>query len=136
MLPSRVRVRDQDDTIPLAHIAVGVETGGWTDPSLFPLMIMQTLLGSWNRSHPGGANVASPLCRVRRVGCFFLFFFGDSTRPPILGSGLRTIMVKNFVMLFVMRGGIDECFHNFCNDFWYIFVIFSKIVTKIVSHFC
>jgi len=58
---SDIRVRD--DTIPLAHIAVGVETGGWTDPSLFPLMIMQTLLGSWNRSHPGGANVASPLCR-------------------------------------------------------------------------
>ncbi len=68
MLPSRVRVRDQDDTIPLAHVALGVETGGWTDASLFPLMIMQTLLGSWNRSHPGGANLGSHLVRVRVVG--------------------------------------------------------------------
>lgn len=56
-------IRLRDDSIPLAHVALAVETGGWTDPNCFPLMIMQTLLGNWNRAHAGGVNLASHLCR-------------------------------------------------------------------------
>lgn len=56
-------LRQRDDDLPLAHVAIAVETGGWTNPHAFPLMIMQTLLGSWDRAAVGGANLASPLCR-------------------------------------------------------------------------
>ena len=34
-------VHHRDDALPLAHVAVAFETGGWTNPHAFPLMIMQ-----------------------------------------------------------------------------------------------
>lgn len=58
---SELRIRDDD--LPLAHVAVAFETGGWTDPHSFPLMIMQTILGNWDRTMTAGANMASSLCR-------------------------------------------------------------------------
>ena len=59
---SDVRVRD--DSMPLAHVALAVQSGGWTDPHAFPIMIMQTLLGSWDRTSGAGNNNASFLSRA------------------------------------------------------------------------
>jgi processing peptidase subunit beta len=56
-------LRQRDDDLPLAHMAIAVETGGWTNPHAFPLMICQTLLGNWDRTSSAGPNAASPLCR-------------------------------------------------------------------------
>lgn len=56
-------IRQRDDDLGLAHVAVSFETGGWTSPNAFPLMIMQTLLGNWDRTLSAGPNMASPLCR-------------------------------------------------------------------------
>merc|ERR1712004_383535 len=58
---SDVRVRD--DTMPLAHIAIAVEGCGWTNPDNIPLMVANTLIGSWDRSMGGGANLASPVAQ-------------------------------------------------------------------------
>jgi processing peptidase subunit beta len=61
---SQLRLRNDD--VGLAHLAVGFETGGWTHPHAFPLMVAQTLLGAWDRTQGGGVggNTAlSPLCR-------------------------------------------------------------------------
>jgi len=58
---SEVRVRD--DSLPLAHIAVAVEGCGWTDADNVPLMVANTLIGSWDRSQGGGVNNASALAR-------------------------------------------------------------------------
>lgn len=52
----------RDDALPLAHVAVAFETGGWTNPHAFPLMVAQTILGAWDRTQGAGA-MASPLCR-------------------------------------------------------------------------
>jgi len=56
---SDVRVRDDD--MPFAHIALAVEGCGWTNPDNIPLMIANTMIGSWDRSMGGGANNASKL---------------------------------------------------------------------------
>lgn len=56
-------LRQRDDDLVLSHAAVAVETGGWTNPHAFPLMVAQTILGSWDRTMSVGANIASPLCR-------------------------------------------------------------------------
>lgn len=53
----------RDDALPLAHVAVAFETGGWTHPHAVPTMIMQTLLGAWDRTMGAGPNMASHLCR-------------------------------------------------------------------------
>jgi processing peptidase subunit beta len=57
------QLRFRDDDLELAHFAIGFETGGWTNAHAFPLMVMQTLLGSWDRTMGAGPNMTSPLCR-------------------------------------------------------------------------
>uniref|UniRef100_A0A224Z4I9 Mitochondrial-processing peptidase subunit beta n=1 Tax=Rhipicephalus zambeziensis TaxID=60191 RepID=A0A224Z4I9_9ACAR len=56
---SEVRVRDDD--MPYAHVAIAVESCGWADPDNIPLMVANTLIGNWDRSHGGGTNVSSRL---------------------------------------------------------------------------
>merc|ERR1712025_1292322 len=58
---SDVRVRD--DSMPLAHVALAVEGCGWTNPDNIPLMVANTLIGSWDRSMGGGTNLASPVAQ-------------------------------------------------------------------------
>lgn len=45
---SEVRIRD--DETPTANIAVAVEGVGWSSPDYFPMMVMQSIFGNWDRS--------------------------------------------------------------------------------------
>jgi mitochondrial-processing peptidase subunit beta len=36
--------------MPLAHLAIAFKSSSWTDPSSIPLMVIQSILGSWKRS--------------------------------------------------------------------------------------
>ena len=63
-------IQHRDDDLGLAHVAVGFETGGWTNPHAFPLMIMQTLLGNWDRTMGAGPNASSALCRKIGEGSY------------------------------------------------------------------
>lgn len=54
----------RDDSMPLAHIAIAVEGAGWAEPDNIPLMVANTIIGSWDRTHGGGANNASNLAHV------------------------------------------------------------------------
>merc|ERR1712212_1269665 len=57
-------IRARDDGMPLAHIALAVEGCGWTNPDNIPLMVANTLIGSWDRSMGGGTNLASPVAQI------------------------------------------------------------------------
>jgi len=46
-----------DDDIPLAQFAVAFEGAAWTDPDSVALMVMQAMLGSWNKSIGGGKHM-------------------------------------------------------------------------------
>ncbi|CAF1163229.1 unnamed protein product [Rotaria sordida] len=56
---SEIRVRD--DVMPLAHIAIAVESTGWADADTIPLMVASTIIGNWDRSMAGGGHVATRL---------------------------------------------------------------------------
>lgn len=56
---SDLRVRD--DSMPLAHVALAVEGCGWQNPDNLALMVANTIIGSWDRSHGGGTHHASGL---------------------------------------------------------------------------
>lgn len=58
---SDIRIRYDD--FPLAHVALAFPTGGWTDPDNFPLLIIQSMLGSWDRSSTGGVHSSSKMIR-------------------------------------------------------------------------
>lgn len=42
-----------------AHIALAFQGASWTSEYSFPLMLMQTILGSWNRASAAGRNISS-----------------------------------------------------------------------------
>jgi len=54
-------VRFRDDDLEKCHLAIAVQGASWTDPDAVTLMVMQTMLGSWDSKSPAGVNVASPL---------------------------------------------------------------------------
>eukprot|EP00268_Persea_americana_P022214 TRINITY_DN22098_c0_g1_i2.p1 TRINITY_DN22098_c0_g1~~TRINITY_DN22098_c0_g1_i2.p1 ORF type:complete len:344 (-),score=56.99 TRINITY_DN22098_c0_g1_i2:915-1946(-) len=45
---SEVRVVNND--LPVAHFAIAFKGAGWADPNSIPLMVLQSLMGSWNKS--------------------------------------------------------------------------------------
>ncbi|CAL5392115.1 unnamed protein product [Camellia sinensis] len=50
-------VRIIDDDIPLAQFAVAFNGASWTDPDSIALMVMQSMLGSWNKNAGGGKHM-------------------------------------------------------------------------------
>lgn len=58
---SDVRIKfDSENT---AHVALAFESASWTSEYAFPLMLMQTILGSYDRSSGLGRNVATKMCQ-------------------------------------------------------------------------
>ncbi|KAL7220941.1 hypothetical protein ACSBR2_013762 [Camellia fascicularis] len=57
---------EDDDDIPLAQFAVAFNGASWTDPDSIALVVMQSVLGSWNKNAGGGKHMGSEL--AQRVG--------------------------------------------------------------------
>ncbi|XP_028122912.1 pentatricopeptide repeat-containing protein At1g62914, mitochondrial-like [Camellia sinensis] len=57
---------EDDDDIPLAKFAVAFNGASWTDPDSIALIVMQSMLGSWNKNAGGGKHMGSEL--AQRVG--------------------------------------------------------------------
>ncbi|XP_039137236.1 probable mitochondrial-processing peptidase subunit beta, mitochondrial [Dioscorea cayenensis subsp. rotundata] len=63
-------VRIIDDDMPLAQFAVAFNGASWTDPDSIALMVMQSMLGSWNKSVGGGKHMGSELaqrCAINEI---------------------------------------------------------------------
>jgi len=59
---SEVRIRD--DSIPTANIAIAVEGVGWSSPDYFPMMVMQSIFGNWDRSLGSASLTSSRLSHI------------------------------------------------------------------------
>ncbi|KAK9820399.1 hypothetical protein WJX72_009957 [[Myrmecia] bisecta] len=58
---SEVRIRDPD--LPLVQFAVAFKGASWTDPDSIPLMVLQTIIGAWDKNAGAGANMSSMLAQ-------------------------------------------------------------------------
>lgn len=59
---SEIRLRD--DTLPVAHIALAVEGTSLSSPDYYTTLVMQSLIGSWDRSLGGSAFLSSRLSTI------------------------------------------------------------------------
>ncbi|XP_013865272.1 cytochrome b-c1 complex subunit 1, mitochondrial [Austrofundulus limnaeus] len=59
---SEIRMRDDD--LPLAHIAIAVESPGVTSPDIVPLMVANAIIGSYDLTYGGDKNLSSRLARL------------------------------------------------------------------------
>uniref|UniRef100_A0A3Q2ZYH3 Ubiquinol-cytochrome c reductase core protein 1 n=1 Tax=Kryptolebias marmoratus TaxID=37003 RepID=A0A3Q2ZYH3_KRYMA len=57
-------IRMRDDAMPLAHVAIAVETAGVTSPDLVPLMLANSIIGSYDMTFGGDKNLSSRLARL------------------------------------------------------------------------
>lgn len=64
----------RDDDAPLAQFAVAFNGVSWTDPDSVALMVMQAMLGSWNKSTGAGKHMGL-------VSSLFFFFIGGHFNP-------------------------------------------------------
>ncbi len=46
------------------HFAVAVEGVSWNSPDYFPMLLVQTILGSWDKTVGAGKNLSSPLAEI------------------------------------------------------------------------
>ncbi|EIN12467.1 hypothetical protein PUNSTDRAFT_141164 [Punctularia strigosozonata HHB-11173 SS5] len=59
---SEVRVVDEE--MPTAHIAIAVEGVGWSSPDYFPMLVMQSIFGNWDRSLGSSPLLSSKLSHI------------------------------------------------------------------------
>ena len=59
---SEVRVRN--DELSTAHIAIAVEGVGWSSPDYFPMLVMQSIFGNWDRSLGSSSLLSSRLSHI------------------------------------------------------------------------
>jgi processing peptidase subunit beta len=59
---SEVRIRD--DELPTANIALAVEGVSWSSPDYFPMMVMQSIFGNWDRSLGASPIMSSRLSHI------------------------------------------------------------------------
>ncbi|KAA8593442.1 hypothetical protein FQN60_009558 [Etheostoma spectabile] len=57
-------IRMRDDALPLAHIAVAVEGASAASPDIVPLMVANSIIGSYDLTYGGGKHLSSRLARL------------------------------------------------------------------------
>uniref|UniRef100_A0A9J8B7L1 Mitochondrial-processing peptidase subunit beta n=2 Tax=Cyprinus carpio TaxID=7962 RepID=A0A9J8B7L1_CYPCA len=57
-------IRMRDDEMPLAHIAIAVEGAGVASPDIVPLMVANSIIGSYDITFGGGKHLSSRLARL------------------------------------------------------------------------
>jgi len=57
-------VRIRDDDIPTANIAITVEGVGWSSSDYFPMLVMQSIFGNWDRSLGASPLLSSRLSHI------------------------------------------------------------------------
>lgn len=74
---SEVRLRDPD--LPLVHLAIAFRGASWTDADSIPLMVMQTMLGSWDKNSSAGGEMGSQLAHTVASNGLARSFMGFNT---------------------------------------------------------
>ncbi len=72
---SEVRIRDDD--MSTINFAVAFKGASWSSPDAVPLMVMQAMLGSWDKNAVGASDMMSPLAQsfyANKLGNSFMAF--------------------------------------------------------------
>lgn len=52
--PASLQIRMRDDGLPLAHVAIAVEGASASSPDIVPLMVANSIIGSFDLTYGGG----------------------------------------------------------------------------------
>ena len=103
----------KDNSMPFAHVAIAVEGCGWTNPENIPLMIANTIIGSYDRSMnimPQSKSFAENVLRYNMVNSYQAFntcykdtgktfmWFNYFKHSSMLKSGGKSSILREAVM--------------------------------------
>jgi mitochondrial-processing peptidase subunit beta len=93
---SEVRIRD--DTMPTANIAIAVEGVGWKSPDYFPMFVLQSIFGNWDRSLGASSLLSSRLSHIvssNNLANSFMSFSTSYSDTGLWGIYLVTENIMN-----------------------------------------
>jgi len=97
---SEVLIRN--DELPVVHLAVGVEGISIVDPDIFVAMLVQTIVGTWDRSYGGGSNLSSRLCEAVAHGQYAHHFQTFNTAYEQTGLfGIQAVVPEDKLQPFL-----------------------------------
>jgi processing peptidase subunit beta len=94
---SEVRLRD--DELNAAHIAIAVEGVGWSSPDYFPMMVLQSVFGNWDRSLGSAPHLSSKLSDIIASNGLANSFMSFSTSYADTGLWGIYLVSENFMNL-------------------------------------
>ncbi|KAJ6607932.1 Metalloenzyme, LuxS/M16 peptidase-like protein [Mycena sp. CBHHK59/15] len=94
---SEVRLRD--DELNAAHIAIAVEGVGWSSPDYFPMMVLQSIFGNWDRSLGSASLLSSRLSHIISSNSLANSFMSFSTSYSDTGLWGIYMVSENFMNL-------------------------------------
>jgi mitochondrial-processing peptidase subunit beta len=94
---SEVRIRN--DEMPTANIAIAVEGVGWSSPDYFPMMVMQSIFGNWDRSLGASPLLSSKLSHIISSNNLANSFMSFSTSYSDTGLWGIYLVSENLVNL-------------------------------------
>ncbi|KZO96924.1 hypothetical protein CALVIDRAFT_527207 [Calocera viscosa TUFC12733] len=94
---SEVRVRD--DTLPTCNIAIAVEGVGWRSPDYFPMLVMQSIFGNWDRSLGASPLLSSKLSHIVAENNLANSFMSFSTSYSDTGLWGIYLVTENLVQI-------------------------------------
>ncbi|KAF7354709.1 hypothetical protein MSAN_01384600 [Mycena sanguinolenta] len=94
---SEVRLRD--DELNAAHIAIAVEGVGWSSPDYFPMMVLQSVFGNWDRSLGSAPHLSSKLSDIVASHGLANSFMSFSTSYSDTGLWGIYMVSENFMNL-------------------------------------
>lgn len=92
---SEVRVRD--DTMNTCNIAIAVEGVGWSSPDYFPMLVMQSIFGNWDRSLGSSPILSSRLSHIVSSNNLANSFMSFSTSYSDTGLWGIYLVSENFM---------------------------------------
>jgi processing peptidase subunit beta len=99
---SEVRIRD--DTMPTANIAIAVEGVAWSSPDYYPMLVMQSVFGNWDRSMGASSLLSSRLSHIVSTNNLANSFMSFSTSYSDTGLWGIYMVTENFT-------NIDDLVH-------------------------
>ncbi|CEH15522.1 mitochondrial processing peptidase beta subunit [Ceraceosorus bombacis] len=94
---SEVRIRDDDS--PTINLAIAVEGAGWSSPDYFPLLVLQAIMGNWDRSLGSSPLLSSRLSHIYSSNNYANSFMHFSTSYSDTGLWGVYIVSENFMNL-------------------------------------
>ncbi|RXK34711.1 mitochondrial-processing peptidase subunit beta [Tremella mesenterica] len=97
-------VRIRDDTMSTLNIAIAVEGVGWRSPDYWPMLVMQSIFGNWDRSLGASPLLSSKLSHIMSSNNLANSYMSFSTSYSDTGLWGVYIVTENHM-------NVDDCLH-------------------------